>query len=329
LLPAEWAAVEILETIEPDMEVIAACEKLKQAGYLLVLDDFEYREQYKPLMDLADIVKVDVLTTSEEQRENLARWLMPLGIHLLAEKVETWEIFQQTCQMGYTYFQGYFFRKPAVLSTKDIPGFKLHYLQILQEIHRPELNFGQLEETIKQEISLSYKLLRYINSVFFGLRRQVDSIKQALVLLGEQQIKKWFSLVLLTSMGEDKPEELIVQTVIRAKLLESLAPRVGLSGRVDDLFLMGLFSLIDAIMDQPLPDVLRQIPISGDVKMALLGERNRLREVYEYILAYESGDWGKVSEQGLQLGIEEAESAGLYLEAVEWGRQCFSRESSP
>lgn len=323
LLPREWATVEILETVEPDPEVIVACEHLKRAGYLLVLDDFVYEKRYKPLVDLADIIKVDVLTTSKGERRAMVQQFAPLGIRLLAEKVETREAFEEALEMGYTYFQGYFFSKPVTLSARDVPGFKLHYLRILQEIHRPELDFGKIEEVIKLEVSFSYKLLRYINSAFFGLRREINSIRQALVFLGEREIKKWVSLVVLTSMGEDKPQELIVQTVIRAKFFELLASGVGLADRTDELFLMGIFSLIDAIVDRPLSDILKEISIADDVKVALLGGENRLREIYEYVLAYEKGDWEKLSEQATQLGLDETEMPRLYLKAVQGSHQSF------
>ena len=164
-------------------------------------------------------------------------------------------------------------------------------MRILREIHRPEMKFGRLGEYIKQEISLSYKLLRYINSAFFGLRNQITSIKQALVLLGEREIKNWISLVALAGMGDDKPEELAVQSIIRAKFCQVLAPYAGLAQKAEDLFLLGLLSMIDAFLDRPLEEVLREIPIDDEIKKALLGLASPLGKVYQFVRAYEKGDW--------------------------------------
>jgi c-di-GMP-related signal transduction protein len=323
LLPQESFAIEILETVKPDAEVVVACERLKQAGYTLALDDFRIDALSAPLASIADIIKVDFLATDREERQALVHRFKPQGIHLLAEKVETCEAFQEAMESGYSYFQGYFFSKPAIFSGKDVPVFKFHLLQILAEINRGKLDFKQIAEIIKCEVSLTYKLLRYINSAFFSLRREVTSLLQALVLLGEHEVRKVISLIAVTSMAKDKPDELVVLSIIRAKFCESLAHRIGLSRRSQDLFLMGMFSLIDAIMDQPLAAILQNIPLADDAKAALLGEDNRLRRVYDYTLAYEKGDWPAVSAQASQLGISEADAPPLYLEAVEWCHKSF------
>jgi len=185
------------------------------------------------------------------------------------------------------------------------------------------LDFHHLEGLIKREISISYKLLRYINSSYFGLRSEISSILQAMVLLGEKEIKKWISLVVLATMGEDKPEELVLQAIIRARFCESAAPHARLGSRGEDLFLMGMFSLLDALLDKPLPDILADIPIAKDVKEALLGGENRLRNVYQCIVNYETGDWDKLCGQLDKLGMDEATVSRLYSSAVEWGYRCF------
>ncbi len=321
LLPKNFIAVEILETVEPDSQAIDACKKLKQSGYLMVLDDFVYDERFKPFVDLADIIKVDFLATDKEERKRLVDEYSPRGIRFLAEKVETQEAFREAMDLGYHYFQGYFFSKPLIVRSRVIPGDKLHHLNLLREIQQPEIDFAKIEEIIKRDISLSYKLLRYINSAFFGLRIKVKSLRHALTLLGKIEIRKWTSLVSLASMGSDKPKELLNQSIVRAKFCESLAFKVGLSRRSDDLFLMGMFSLIDAIVDHPLSELLNNIPIDDDIKAALLGEPNILREVYECVLAYEKGEWEKLSQQATKLGINETEIPNLYQEAVEWGHQ--------
>lgn len=325
LLPKDLTVVEILETVDPDPEVIAACQKLKQAGYLLALDDFIYDERYEPLVEMADIIKVDCLATGREAQAALVRRINQSNKQalLLAEKVETREAFQEAVDMGFSYFQGYFFCKPTILSKKDVPGFKLQYLRILQEIHKPELDFGQIEMIIRRDLSLAYKLLRYINSASFSWRSEIESIRQALMLLGEKQLKKWVSLVVLTSMGKDKAEELVLQAIIRAKFCESLAPAFGLKGRVEDLFLMGMFSLIDAILDRPLDEALKDLPIADDIKAAIAGQESRLSPVYHFALAYERGDWEAAAAQSAQLIASESDLTKFYLDALEWASQGF------
>ena len=323
LVPRELVVVEILETIDPDDEVIAACKKLKQAGYLLAMDDFVYKGRLSPLLDLTDFIKVDFLSTSESERRELVKTFVPSGIRLLAEKVETTAEFSGSVEMGYRYFQGYFFCRPTIIRGKDIPISKQKYFQILQEIHRREMDFRRMEEIIKRDVALSYKLLRFINSAYFGLKNKINSIKQALVLLGEKEVKKWLSLITLAGMGSDKPGELAVHTMTRARFCESLAPHAGLLKRADDLFLVGMFSLMDAFLDRPIADLLLEVPINDQIKGAILGEANRLGEVYNYVLSYEKGDWPRLTEQQLKLGIDEIHPPRLYLNALKWGEEAM------
>ena len=168
LLPKEQVVVEILETVEPDEEIIGACLRLKRAGYLLALDDFVYEDKYEPLLELADIIKVDFQATEAAGRKSLVERMAPRGVKLLAEKVESKQEFEQAVEMGYDYFQGYFFSRPQILSGQDVPGYKLNYLRVLQAVNRPEVNLREIENVIKQDVSLTYKLLRYLNSAFLA-----------------------------------------------------------------------------------------------------------------------------------------------------------------
>lgn len=327
LLPNEAIVIEILQDIEPDEKTLNACRKLKELGYYLALDDFSYNEKLLPLIDLVDIIKVDFLKTEKKEREAVIRKVGKHKKRFLAEKVETRDEFNQALEMGYSYFQGYFFSKPLILSGRDIPGFKIIYLKILQEINRQDLDYDRLEDYIKMDVSLSYKLLKFINSLSFGFRNEIRSIKQALVLLGQKELSKWLSLIALRGIGDNKPDELIITAICRARFCELIAPRIGLKDRSSDLFLMGMFSLIDAFLDRPLPDILAELPISDDIKLALLGGKSRFRDVYELILAYESGDWEQLAFKTALLEVAEIDVRECYLSALEMSNQIFFRNT--
>ena len=323
LLPSAATVVELLETVEPDAAVVAACQKLKRAGYQIALDDFRDAAAMRPLTDLADLIKVDVLATDAAERRALANRFVQRGVRLVAEKVESQAVFQEARQMGYTYFQGYFFARPAVLSRRTVPEFKLNYLRVLQEVLRPEVDFRRLEAVIRRDVTLSYKLLRYVNSAYFGVRHPVTSILQALTLIGEQEVKKWAALIVLASMGSDKPAELVVEAAVRARFCEALAPLAGLGRRAEDLFLMGMFSVIDAILDQPLEAALQEIPLVDDIKSALLGTPGAPRGLYECALAYLRGAWARFTDLADRLGIPGTDAPTLYRAALAWAQQAF------
>lgn len=317
ILPPQFTVIEILEDIEPDESLLRACKKLKNMGYLLALDDFVYHEKYKLLIELADIIKIDFLSIGITERSDIIKRIGNQRIKFLAEKIETKDDFMQALQMGYSYFQGYFFSKPIILSGKDIPAHKLTYFQILQEINKPIFSFDAIEKLIKTDVSLSYKLLKFINSSSFGFRTQIHSLNQALILLGKNGIIKWLSLVALKSLGEDKPSELFVTAICRGNLCELLANKVCLHNRSSDLFLMGMLSLIDAFLDQPLESILAELPIPQDVKDALLGESSKLRDIYETAVSYEQGQWQKLVNTASKLNLEVKDMISIYLESIE------------
>lgn len=326
IFPKELMAIEILENIEPDDEIIAACKKLKQFGYLLVLDDFVFKVNYKPLVELADIIKVDFLNTKFEERLTIIQRVGSSKIKFLAEKLESRETFEQALELGFSYFQGYFFCKPDVISSHDVPAYKLNYLRLLSEINRPEVNYDKLEKIFKRDLTLSYKLLNYINSAHFGFWNKIRSIKHALALLGLVESKKWLSLIALSCIGKDKPDELVVSSIVRAYFCELIAPKIGLKDRASELFLMGLFSMLDSFLDQPMAEVLDRLPISIEIKNALLGKKSHFRDVLDLILSYEKGHWKQFSEYAAKLKVEEPDIPEFFLKAIEWAQQIFPQK---
>ncbi|MGD8561098.1 MAG: HDOD domain-containing protein [Desulfarculaceae bacterium] len=317
-LPRSLTVVEILETVEPETPVLEACRILKQKGFKLALDDFVQRPDYAPLLEMADIVKVDFLESDGQEQQRLAETLLPQGIVLLAEKVETQEEFNRALSMGYTLFQGYFFSKPVIVARKDLPSSKLHYLRLLKEINTAHMDFDSLSRLVGADASMSYKLLKYINSVAFGVRQQVNSLKQAVTLLGENQIRQWASLLAVYNLGDDKPAELMATAVIRARFSELLAAEAGLASRAPDLFLIGLFSLLDAMLGRPQAEILEELNLADDVSAALLKKEGRLALVLELVKSYERGRWEEVNQACASLGLDKDQLSEQYLQAAQF-----------
>ncbi len=322
-LPKQHAVIEVLETVEPDEEVIAACKRLKDMGYILALDDFVYHQKFEPLLDLADIVKVDFLLSGPGERQRMSTLLRRRGIRMLAEKVETQEDFEQAVAMGYELFQGYFFSKPIILSRRDIPTNKLQYLRVLKEIHSPEIDFQRMAQIVQSEIALSYKLLKLINSAAFALRHKVSNILQALSLLGEREVRTWVSLLAISAMADDKPAELVVNSLIRARFCDQAAELIGEESQRSELFLMGLFSQLDAILDRPLPELLDEIQVAPQIRQALLGEEGVLNQFLQVTIALERGYWDRLHTLAAQLNLNELALSETYLDAVRWAQKTY------
>jgi len=324
-LPSQSVVVEILENIEPDEEVVKICTKLKKSGYIIALDDFVFSDKFQHLIELADIIKVDFLVTLGEERGNIITSVTNSHIKFLAEKVETRADFEQAVSLGYSYFQGYFFSKPEILSEKDVPSYKVQYIRILQEIHRIDLDYSRMEEIIKYDVAFSYKLLRYVNSAHFGFRQKVTSVKHALVLLGKRQVEQWISLLILRELGRDRPEEIVVLSVMRAKFGEILVQKMNLQKLSSDVFIMGMFSLLDCLLSRPMGEILKDLPIATEVKKALLGADNQLGNIYDLILSYERGEWSKFTYYASKCNIEEEEVPDLYLQSFQWIEAFFEK----
>ena len=316
LLPPDQTVIEILETMSPEPKVLKALGQLRKKGYTLALDDYIFQPEHRPFLELVDIVKIDFRDIPREKRMALNRGLANRGIKLLAEKVETQEEYQEALDSGFSLFQGYFFAKPILVSRKDLPGLKSHYLQIIKEINAPEISYDSLTDLVGKDVSLSFKLLQYINSAAFSLRNKVTSIKQALALLGEQEVRKWATLVALTDMAGDKPDELLMSSVVRAKYSEQLAASAGMADRAGDLFLMGLFSLLDAITGRPLEEILTELPLQEDLKGALAGKKNELRRILDIVLAQEKGDWRELDRTASAINLSQKDLPDIYVKAL-------------
>lgn len=317
LMPADRIVIEVLETVEPDSEVLTACRVLKSAGYTIALDDFRGDRQ-APLVDLADIIKIDVLATPEREVEEILCRYKGKGIRFLAEKVETREQFRRATEQGYTAFQGYFFAKPRILRSNDVPPRKLFYLRLLQSVTAPEMDVRKMANDIKHDLGLSYKLLRFLNSAAFGFRNRIRSIRHAVALLGQAEMRKWISLVAIASLGEDESPVLFKTALTRAAFCEHLAPRVGAVSRQSDYFFLGLLSNIDAILSRPMRAVMADLPVGKDIKEALSGSPNKMFQSLQAVITYEKGDWEKLAFWANKLQVTEEVFPELFSRSLQW-----------
>ena len=295
LLPSETVVVEILENVQPTSEILEVVKELKAAGYKIALDDFVLLPGYEPLIEMADIIKVDFrITNSPEERKKM-REILPKHVRLLAEKIETEEEFQQALTYGYVLFQGYFFCKPTILQQKRLTSNALSKMRLLREINRQNVDFSSITGVISSDTNLVHKLLTYINSAGVGLANHVSNLKQATVLLGASGVRRWVTLVSLQTFSEDKPPELFTLSLMRAKFCELIAAKLKRPGLTADTgFLLGMFSLLDVLLTLPMEDVLKEVNLSDELTDALLGKDNDLRRLLDLVIAYEKGDWDTV-----------------------------------
>lgn len=319
LLPSGQTVVEVLEDIKPDELIVAACQRLKAAGYLIALDDFVADDPRESLTDLADIIKVDMKLTTVADRAAMIKRYGPWRSRMLAEKVETREEFVQARDMGFVYFQGFFFQRPEVLSTRGIPENRFNYIRMLQAVAKPELDEREIENVIKSEASLCYRLLRYLNSAVFGFSNEIHSVRHALSMLGERETRRWIRLVATLGAAQGKSSELVTSALVRARFCEELSPRLRHGD--SDLFLMGLLSLMDAILELPMAEILDKVPVDHETKAVLLGGASRLRPLYQLMLARESGEWQSAAELSRLLHLSESEVAEAYWQAMHWAKQ--------
>jgi len=319
LLPSMSTVVEVLENVPPDPDVVAACRALKEAGYMIALDDYVADDPRESMAEMADIIKVEMQLTTEEQRTAMIKRYGPWRCRMLAEKIETHAEFVRARDQGFVYFQGYFFRRPETMNTRDMPAHRMNYLRMLQEVSRPELDVPGLERLVKAEASVCYRLLRYLNSAIFGLKNEVHSVRHALSMLGEREVRRWVRLVAAVGAGQEKTSDLVLSALVRGRFGELLSPRVP-HGE-SDLFLLGLLSIIDAMLEMPMAEVLDRLPLDRETKSVLLGQPSSLRPVYRLMLAHESGEWEAAAELSRSLHLDPEDVAGYYWQAQQWARE--------
>ncbi|HBV68031.1 MAG TPA: diguanylate phosphodiesterase, partial [Clostridiales bacterium] len=280
LLPVELTVVEVLERVDIDGDVIEACRKLREKGYIIALDDFVFNESYLPLLDIAHIIKIEFpVVEYDVQRELIKKYKSK--IRFLAEKVETREEYQIAYDMGYDYFQGYFFSKPVIIKEKEIDSLNINLIKIMELLDHDDPEYQKIAEIIGTDLGLSYKLLKLANSAFFGSRNKILHIKQALVQLGLIEIKKWIYVMMLKDIQTVENRELIKNCLIRAKFMELMAVETGKGNHQFEYFLTGMFSSVDVLMNRDMEEIVNGLFLPDSVKDALLGRENEIKYVLD------------------------------------------------
>ena len=320
LLPPSAVVLEVLETVAVDDDVIAACERLRGLGYSLALDDFTRDSGAEALLPYVTYVKVDVLATSPAERRRMTRSLPP-HIMLLAEKVESAAMFEEVRAADFKLFQGYYFCRPKTVATGALSARHVAYSRLLAALSRPDVTVSTIEELIKHEASLTFRVLRCINSAAFGIRREIRSIRQALVLLGLDQVRKWALVWGLAGLNAGTTPELVTVAILRARCCELVAQDLVSDDEASEYFLLGLCSLLDAMLGRPMEEVVEELPLSSNVRQALLGEENTARLVLDAVTAYERGSWDVAAVLSLRAGSHPGRLPSAYSDALKWARQ--------
>lgn len=319
LLSRDEVVVEVQETVAPDDVSLEQCKRLKDAGYAIALDNFVPGDPREALVPFARFIKVDTKKVFSDAAAALVHKYGKSCI-MLAQKVETREHFLNAKKNGFVRFQGYFFRHPEGLGTRQIPANQATYVRLLSAVSKPVLDFDEIETLIKHEPSLCYRLLRYLNSPLLGLSTPILSVRHALTLLGEKESAKWIRLATTLVMGQDRPPELILSSLVRARFCELIAPKVDCVQ--SELFLMGMLSLMDAILAAPIGLVLDQLSLEKSIRDQLLsartGKKTRLSPIYDLMLAREVGDWEEATRLGKQLNLSLCFIAETSNEAMRW-----------
>lgn len=321
VFPPETTVIEILEDVRPDAPVIEACRKLTSSGYSLALDDYFPMNGMQSIVEFVSIIKMDFRAMPVDEMKGLMRDPAYSKIKFLAEKIETYEEFKRALDMGFEYFQGYFFSRPEILKGKELTDSAFQLLNLIMAICKPEVNIDELGGIVERDVSLSYKLLRYVNSASMKRRTEISSIRKALMIIGLVELKRLVSLIVLSQAAVDKPEELLKVSCIKARFCEGLGLASTCSTIGSELFLLGLFAHIDAILDQPMKAVIEKIPVSKNIFDALVNGKGEALPYLRLAESYERGLWDDVRKYASLVCVREEALPGIYAEACQWANE--------
>ncbi len=327
-LPPEQVIIEVNGQSSPDAKVLEALAALKQDGYCIAVDDFEGNKQAIPLIHLCDIVTIDTLSRPAVWLEKVVTVLQKAHVQLMAKRIENHEVFQLVSQMGFSLFQGFFFQRPENITGRKLNSNEMMRLKLCKLIENDSAEMDKLAETIQADVSISYRLLKFLNSPVFGFSRKITSVKHAITLLGWKQLKSWLRVIIMTDMlQQGKTRELSRTALLRGKLLETIAEAHANANDQNALFLMGLFSLLDSMLDIPMPDILAELPLAPPIMQALLGDQNKYRSWLELSFCFEDADWEKLDALMQKLALDPGLVALSYHKALKWTESYFEKEN--
>lgn len=314
-IPAQRVILEIHSNIPINDNTIAAFAELKKLGFTLALQDIRDIPNLIPLLKMVDILQLDTKALPEEQLALRLKAMKKMGVKLLAEKIESLDEYERYMDMGFDYFQGYFLSQPRIIKSKTLETNKLSVMNLLSTLHSSGADTREIEKVISRDLSISYKLLKLINSAFFNLPNKVESIRHAIVFLGRRKLTSWASMLAMSSMN-DRPLELVQISMVRGKACELIAHKTGRSPE-DSYFTAGMFSALDILMERPIETLLEPLPLADDIKQAILRLKGPMGEVLACVQAMEKADWDNI-----QLGdLEAGDLSAINLEAISWANE--------
>jgi len=322
VLPANMTVLEILENLEPTPELIDACRHLKKAGFRLALDDFVYAPKFDPLIELANYIKVDFAVSSSSERKELMARVQGKAITMIAEKVETPQEYQQARTEGFTLFQGYFFCRPILLKNRNIPANRLFHVQILQMLQDDPLDLHQLSALLKKDTSLTYRLMRLVNSPICAIRQEVRSIETALLVVGEETFRRIATLAITSEMNSGQSLEILRMAFVRGRFCELASGLCGMNST--EQYLLGMLSMVPAMLRVSIDDLVPQLPLREDIRGALLSHEVKERCLLHWLECTERGDWAQCDIILQISGLHNDEMARCYSEAMIWAEEALA-----
>jgi EAL and modified HD-GYP domain-containing signal transduction protein len=316
VLPPGMTVLEILEDLEPTPMLIEACRKLKAAGFRLALDDFVWKPKFEPLVELADYIKVDFVLTCAEERRSLLRRLNGASVAWVAEKVETQEEYVQACDEGFTLFQGYYFCRPVLLQNRKVPANRLSHIEILQLLQGASIDLRKLSRLVKRDASLTYRVLRLVNSPVCAVRQEVRSIQTALLVLGEEAFRRIATLAITSELSSDQPAEVLRTAFVRGRFCELAAGLCSLDPT--EQYLLGLLSLLPAMLRLPMEELTPALPLRQEIRQALDGVDNEERSLLGLLERHEHGDWEACDALVQARGLDQEQMLQCYTCALVW-----------
>ncbi|MCO4321070.1 EAL and HDOD domain-containing protein [Aliidiomarina quisquiliarum] len=314
-LPKENVYIEVLETVEITESLVKACQKSYELGYKIALDDHDFDEKWQLLLPYVSLIKVDIQQQSLVTLPERLQAFKGQNVALLAERVETQEEYEACLALGFDFFQGYFFERPEIIRSKSLAPQQLFFMQLLANIHQPNINFTSIADIIRNDLSLTYSLLKFVNSAAFHKPSQITDIHHAVVFVGEQEIKKYIALVALANVAHNQPEELVIKSLTRAHFMAELGRLSARDNHDNTCFMTGLLSLLDVLLQVPMLEILEQLPLSERINNAVLKREGHAGRLLRMVETYEAGNWPLLDIMATKMNLNHLDIGQCFISA--------------